>query len=418
MMAEESRLTAKCSSIIECRPQGFCAWPTTRNMNALPLPLPCETASCSEAKTQPAITPCGPGVARLTGSAAATAKGTLKTCGATLAVPVRRIVTLHPGDLSSLLFSLPALHALREGFPGAQICAVLRPALGALLESSPFVDEILARPRGGLSKQTALMLQLRQRHFDIAVAFSPSRNSVMLAWSSGAATRVGPENARMDALLTHRVLGEGAFETYGEMTRSLGCKPAGEDYHGLLTLPPQAPVAAAKLLEEKGVDGPFVVAAPQCHTRRGSTIRRWTGEHWRETVEQLSTRLPIVLVGAQPSPQLMKGLNNPHIVDLGGAGDLVQTAAIMGMARVFIGIDSGLMHLAAALGTPVVGIFGPTDWRKNGPRGATHRIVHEPVECAPCELQTCKWSGADERKCLTQLSPPKVVEAVRELIGV
>ena len=73
---------------------------------------------------------------------------------------------------------------------------------------------------------------------------------------------------------------------------------------------------------------------------------------------------------------------------------------------------------AAVMKTPVVGIYGPTDWQQTGPRGVPHRIVRHSVECAPCLLAKCKWSGADEKKCLTQIAPAQVVQAARELIGI
>jgi ADP-heptose:LPS heptosyltransferase len=341
-------------------------------------------------------------------------------CNAILSVPVRRIVTFHLNDLSGLLFTLPALHALREGFPGARITAVMRPSLAALMDDSPFVDEILLRPKGGISKQTALMLQLRQRHFDMALAFSPSRTSVMLAWSSGAATRVGLGSAKMEALLTHRVLDEGpaTIETYLEMVRSVGCSARGTDYRGLLQVAPPHSLAAARLLKQHNIEGAFIAVAPQLDVRRrDSAIREWPATHWARALDELALRLPVVLLGATPTPSIMRQVKN-HVVDLGGLADLPSLAAICGHARLFVGVDSGVMHLAAAMGTSVVGIFGPTDWRTAGPRGVPYRIARQPVECAPCLLSQCKWSGRDERKCLKLLEPQKVVESARELIGV
>jgi ADP-heptose:LPS heptosyltransferase len=343
-----------------------------------------------------------------------------KSCNATLSVPVRRIVTFHLNDLSGLLFTLPALQSLRQGFPGARITAVMRPSLAALMEDSPFIDEILLRPKGGISKQTALMLQLRQRHFDIALAFSPSRTSVMLAWSSGAATRVGLGSAKMEALLTNRVLDEGpaTIETYLDMVRSIGCNARGCEYRGLLQVAPSQSLAAARLLKQHRVDGPFIAAAPQLTVRRrDSAIREWPATNWARALDELALRLPVVLLGATPTPSIIRQTTN-NIVDLGGLADLPALAAICGHARLFVGVDSGVMHLAAAMGTPVVGIFGPTDWRIAGPRGVPYRIASQPVECAPCLLSECKWSGRDERKCLKLLEPEKVVESARELIGV
>jgi ADP-heptose:LPS heptosyltransferase len=296
----------------------------------------------------------------------------------------------------------------------------MRPALASLMEHSPLVDEILLRSKGGLSKQTPLMLQLRQRHFDLAIAFSPSRNSVMLAWSSGAATRVGLGSAKMEALLTHRVADEGppSIETYLDMVRAVGCGARGCDYRGLLQVTPAHSMAAARLLKQHAVEGEFVAVAPQLGVRRrDSAIREWPAEYWAQTLDELALRRPVVLLGATPNLPVTRLMRN-RFVDLGGLADLPVMAALCAHARLFVGVDSGVMHLAAAMGTPVVGIFGPTDWRLTGPRGVPYRIARQPVECSPCLLTKCKWSGRDERKCLKQLETRKVVEAARDLIGV
>jgi ADP-heptose:LPS heptosyltransferase len=151
--------------------------------------------------------------------------------------------------------------------------------------------------------------------------------------------------------------------------------------------------------------------------RRDSAIREWPAEYWAQTLDELALRRPVVLLGATPNLPVTRLMRN-RFVDLGGLADLPVMAALCAHARLFVGVDSGVMHLAAAMGTPVVGIFGPTDWRLTGPRGVPYRIARQPVECSPCLLTKCKWSGRDERKCLKQLETRKVVEAARDLIGV
>ena len=339
-----------------------------------------------------------------------------------LSVPTARIATFHMNGLGDLLFTLPALHALREGFPGAKISCVVRPGLAPLLRDSPFVDEILIRPRGGLSRQTALIRRLRSMHVDLCVAFSQSRNTSMLSWTSGAATRLGYEDAHLENLLTHRVPGDvpPTIETHLNLVAALGCPIHKRDYTGLPTLSPTTQKNASDLLEKNGVGGAFVLVACEASARRG--IKEWPVEHWESALDALAPRLPVVLVGTEPTTNVTEKLQHHvignRVLDLGGQTDLPTLAALCGMARVFVGIDSGVLHLAASMGTPVVGIFGPTDWRKTGPRGVPQRIVRHAVECSPCLLSQCKWSGKDARKCLTRLEPNQVVEAVRELIGI
>ena len=444
----------------------------------------------------------------VSGSAVLAAKNAARTLASpfsfSLSVPVCRIVTFHPGELSGFLWTLPALQALREGFPGARICVVVRPTLAPFLNESPLCDEVLVREKGGLSRQTSLMLQLRNFHPDVALSFSRSRLSTLLAWSSGAEERVGFEGARLDNLLTQRIGCDeiGTVESFACLAQALGCTPKQNHARDLLTISVDAEKRALRVLEEHQIDGDFVVAmcdaastenltaddendddegesspktalntrddihllsetlempvkaverawqagaramqtrvawptklkssadaknveknyeAPESKSllRSRRQIAQWPAAHWTFALRELGGRAPVVLVGAAPSTPIINRLES-RVLDLGGALEPVVLAAILRRARLYVGSDSGVLHLAAAVGTPVVGLYGPTDWRKSGPRGVPHRIVKNNVDCEPCELQKCLWSGDDERKCLTQLAPERVVEAARELIG-
>lgn len=172
------------------------------------------------------------------------------------------------------------------------------------------------------------------------------------------------------------------------------------------------------MLRKNGIAEPFLVAAPEA--RPAASIREWPLDHWAAAFEQLAPRWPIVLIGMRPARSLAARLPaslSERVVDLGGRMDLPVLAALSGRAALFMGIDGGALHLAAAMKVPVVGLFGPTDWRARDVGGALSRIVRHPVECSPCELAHCKWSGADERKCLTGIAPEALVRAVQELIG-
>jgi ADP-heptose:LPS heptosyltransferase len=334
-----------------------------------------------------------------------------------LSVPVKRIVTFHLNGLGDLLFTLPALCALRESFPGAKITAVVRPSLAPLLQDSPYVDELLLRPKGGLSAQATLMAKLHAGHFDLALAFSQSRNTTLLVWSTGASIRAGFHGAKMEALLTHRVPKEGPprIETHLELVREIGCTPHHLDYGGLLHIGAPNVQRAQQLLDESGIEGPFILAACAASDKRG--IKEWPASHWIEALKVLSARWPVVLVGTQPTHDVTAALPG-NVWDFGGRTDLPALAALCGKARLFCGIDSGVLHLAAAMQIPVVGIYGPSDWRLTGPRGVPYHVVRHPVECSPCMLAKCKWEGAEERKCLTRLEPDQLVRAVHDLIGV
>lgn len=335
-----------------------------------------------------------------------------------IAAPVRRIATFHLNGLGDLLFTLPALAALREGFPGAHISTVLRPGLASLLEGSSLVDEILPRPRGGISSQAALMAKLASRHVDMAVSFSQSRLCVLLAFATRAPVRIGFSDAKMEALLTHRVpksTDPYTIESHLDLVRALGCNPRQHDYTNLLNIPSEAYEQADQLLASNGVEGPFILAACEASERRG--IKEWPAPYWATALNELGSRWPIVLAGTRHSEEVTSQMTR-RVVDLGGRTELSVLAALCARASLFIGIDSGVLHLAAAMSTPVVGIYGPSSFELTGPRGVPHRIARHAVDCSPCFRSTCLWTGEEERMCLTRLEPLQVVRAARELIGV
>lgn len=323
-----------------------------------------------------------------------------------LSVPIRRIVAFHLNGLDDLLFSLPALAALRDSFPGAVIISVLRPALAPLLRHAPYVDEVWHRPKGGLSAQAALMAKLHAGHFDIAVCFSQNRNMTLLAWSSGAPVRAGYADAKMEALLTHRVAKDGPprLETHLELARAVGCKTHYLDYGGLLHTGVDAKMRADKLLQERGIAGEFLLAAVAPGEKR-HTIRQWPLELWRQSLQVLGARRAVVLVGNAPCAELT---HLPAVHDLGGSTDLETLAALCDRACLFVGPDGGMLHLAAAMQTPVVGIYGPENEKCNHPRGVPFRIVRG-------NSQAIKETEEDQSK---SSAPQQIAHAVAELLGV
>ena len=324
----------------------------------------------------------------LPGVAVATAGAKALPSNLCLSVPVRRVVTFHLNGLSDLLFTLPALAALRESLPGATITSVVRPSLAPVLEQAPYVDEVWERPKGGLSAQASLMARLHAHHFDIAVLFSQSRNMALLAWSSGAPVRVGYVGSKMEALLTHRVPREGPprIALHLELVRELGCKTPHLDYSNLLHTGVAATVRAQKLLDEAGIDEPFVLLGCAPGEKKG--LAGWSGERWGEVARDLSRSWPVVLAGASPTPRAVAGA--PRVFDFGGRTDILTLAALCGMARLFVGLESGVLHMACAMQTPVVGLYGVSDPRLTGPRGVPYRVVQagagaseDSPECTP-----------------------------------
>jgi len=320
-----------------------------------------------------------------------------------LCAPVRRILTLHSGSLRELLFCLPALKTLRETFEGAHIGAVVRSGLAPLLESSGLLDEVFVRPEGGLSSQATLMAKLHAHKSDMAIAFSASRKSTLLAWSSGAPIRIGFADARMEALFTHRVEKDGArpldIEACLDLARAVGCAPRCYDYCEILQVAPHLLVEADSLLREYSLHGPFLVIAAQSETRISREEQTRVGLQWKAVCLSLASRWPLVFIGAKPNRNLLQATRqavpNGAFCDLGGQLDPINLAALCARSKLFVGHAGGNSHLAAAMNIPVVAICPAKAEREvHEPRGVSHRVLES--DCAP----------------------EMIVQAVKEMIGV
>jgi ADP-heptose:LPS heptosyltransferase len=311
-----------------------------------------------------------------------------------LCAPVRRIVTFHSGSLREFLFALPALKTLRETFDGAHICVVLRKDLAHLLENSSLVDEILLRPEGGLSSQAGLMARLHAHHFDMALAFSTSRKSTLLAWSSGAPIRIGFDGARMEALLTHRVEKDASqplsIAAMLDLARAAGCAPRCQDYTDTIQPAIEFEKEAQRILQEKQIASPFLLVAPQPEEGSKTKIT------WAVALSALAKRYPIVLVGSKSNRELIrevgKEVPSASLHDLSGNLETPLVAALCGKAQLFVGCAGGLAHLAAAVNTPGVVVYGEKMQRDiYEPRGVAHRLLrddcsHEEIHQAVREL--------------------------------
>jgi ADP-heptose:LPS heptosyltransferase len=297
----------------------------------------------------------------------AAGKGAVISKSATMSIPVRRILTIHPNGLENLIFTLPALRALRESFPGARIGSVIPDSLQSLMEESLDVDDILARRHRGISSQTALWVKLREQHFDMAICFSISRHATLMAFASGAAVRAGFNGARLGRLLTLQVPKESpaSVDTYLELMQSLGCRISERSYRDLLPVSPQSMQAADAMVAERGVESTFALVCLSKSTFMAQ------GESWEKTISTLTAKMPVVIVGMSAVQNLPETLS---VADFSGKTEMPILAALCARAQVCLGNDSGILHLAACVGTPVVGIDDSTDGRLQPVRGVPYRL--------------------------------------------
>lgn len=368
--------------------------------------------------------------------------------------PPRRILVVKLADFGDALLTTPALYALRTAYPDTRIEALTTPAAALIYEHAHLVDEIIAFEKSAYDRPLqafrppfvpfTLGRALRARHYDAVALFHrlPTRYGVLkhagLVLSTAAPVRVGPvrRGARRGWFLTHRVPDPG-FDRIHEVQLAL-------DVAAALGAPPvdralrfqpgtEAHAQAERLLAPLPADAQARIAIhPGCGPY--SPARRWNPAGFAAVADELAEEgAAIVLVG-RPADEtaLVKAVTHRPLLDLTDETDLPTLAAVLARLDLLVGNDSGVMHLATAMGTPVVAVFGPSNavawgpwWpgvdRRGQPAPSPHQIVRLDLPCQPCVYVGHRLGspqGCPTRDCLAWLPPALVVAAARRALAV
>jgi len=316
--------------------------------------------------------------------------------------------------------SLPAIAAVCGGLPRAEVTLLAKPWVGDLFPAFPGVTRVIPYlspgVHGGIRGRWRLAQELKEGRFDLALHLPNSFDSALLSFMAGIPLRAGYSTDGRGILLTHRVPVNGKVkrghqvEYYLHLIRSLGLRAEGDP--SLQVPRDRIPEADAVLESVGGGEGPFVGLSPG--SQYGSA-KEWFperfGELGRRIWGELGGRLLILgSAGDRPAALPILRMVGPKAADLTGKTTLGQAMAIIARCRVLVTNDSGLMHVAAALGVPLVAIFGSTDPSRTGPRGANSRVIYKRLSCAPCLKTQCPRN----RECMEAITVEEVFEEVKK----
>jgi heptosyltransferase-1 len=326
----------------------------------------------------------------------------------------QRILIIKPSSLGDVTHALPVLRLLRRKWPAAQISWLVAPYCAGLLEGHKDLDEVILFDRrrfGTAWKSPSAGLELirfkrdlRRRKFDLVIDLQGLLRSGWLAFYTGAPVRIGFANAREFAPLfyTHRVpiedVEQHAVDRYLKIAAALGCETSPVEFDFPLTDADREYVDSIIPAE------PFAVLLPGTNW----PTKRWPAEHFEELVEPLRERfgLASVLAGGADAAELAPQI--PGALNLAGRTSLPQLVALLQRASLVVANDSGPMHIAAALGRPLVTMFGPTNPVRTGPYGRPECVVELELPCSPCYRRYCA-----HQSCLRWLSIEPVLEAAQ-----
>jgi len=338
------------------------------------------------------------------------------------------ILIVKLSAIGDVIHTLPALAALRRCYPQAHISWVVEEAASDLLADHPMLDRVLVsrrkrwlrdiregRDRASVLREIRGFLRtLRDRPYDLVIDFHGLFKSAVLVWLSGGKRRLGYDSLQEGSglALNERVpedMGKHAVDRYLDLPRHLGCD----------TSRPEFPIA---LQEAHFARVAELLTAFTVDTSRGfvavSPVAYWETKLWDDSkfaalcdriVRELG--LPVVFTGESPEGPIerIRSFMQAPSASAAGKTSLRELAALYRKASVLLTTDSGPMHLAAAVGTPVVALFGPTSPERTGPYGVGHTVIRRGMDCSPCFRKTCETG-----ECMKMIGIDEVFEAVRE----
>lgn len=341
------------------------------------------------------------------------------------AAPIRNLLVVRLSSLGDVVLATGALPILRERFPGARIRFLTKPDYAPLLERHPDVDEILPL-RGGLG---ATIARLRSEGVDLIVDLHRNLRSRALRWGMPGVRSVAVRNhALRRRLLVWTRLGLSPPPSVLDRFREAALRSGGGSRNGR---PPGGPLPSIHLSEEERAGARRVLAAsglppegPLVALHPGA---RWATKRWGlDRFEDLSRRIAraggrVAVFGSEDDREAAEGVARaaaPRGASFAGGTDLRRLAALLAECRAFVSNDSGPMHLASAVGRPVVAVFGPTvEGFGFSPRGADDRVLQVPLDCRPCSLHGSTACPLGHHLCMDLVTVESVWRRVEAMLA-
>ena len=341
----------------------------------------------------------------------------------------RRILLTRLKFIGDVVLTTPAVHAVRMAFPDAEIVYLAEREASSLLLHNTELNEVISfdfsRPT---LPETARVVSLLRRHrFDLAVDFFSNPRSALLTYFSGARTRVGLDRSSRRWLYSIRVSDNGqpkpAPAFHQQLLSAVGIPPT--DHAPSLVVTGKEREEARRRIGELLGEGAQDVLAPIVVLHVGGTwpAKLWPADRFAELADLAASRLGarVLLSGGPRDAAVVQEVlscarSSPKVC---GVLPLRSLAALLAESTAVVSNDAGPMHMAAAVGTPTIGLFGPGEEEIWFPyeRSLGHRALRRDVPCHPCHLDVCNRVGSGYMECMHRLGVEEVAQALAEAVA-
>ncbi len=361
--------------------------------------------------------------------------------------PRPRVVLIRPDHLGDVLFVGPSIRRLRDAWPDARVTLLVGPWSAPVAARLPGVDAVETvafpwfdrQPRGPVWRPYARLVRAARRlrgRFDIAIVLRDDDGwSAWLAALAGIPVRAGHADAGVRPFITHGLPAalrpDHAVAAGVALVAALGHAGATPGTPGATVATPAAlpatPLSDPLRFRIDAADHAAAVALLgdavrpiAIHPGAGAAVKRWRSEAWASVISMLAAPGEAVVITGSAGEQALAaviaaGIESRPVRDVTSRTDVGALGALFARCRLVLGPDSGPLHLAVAVGTPTVHLFGPADARRFGPWGppARHAVVRADIPCVPCGR--LDWPDPSEHPCVRVIDPAQVLAAARSL---
>jgi heptosyltransferase-2 len=335
-----------------------------------------------------------------------------------------RILIRATNWVGDAIMAIPAIRAVRAHFPDAHVAILARPYVADIYRDQQVADELIAYDakgiHAGLAGRERLAAELRARKFDVALLLQNAFDAAWLAWRARIPRRIGYARDGRSLLLTDAMpvpktgeIPEHEKFYYLELVRRAGwLQDLPDEKFIQLRVSAERAAAAETILRAHGARQNILRIAVGAGASYGSA-KCWSPERFAETLNRLQNHsdAEVILFGTPSelpvTSAIAAALEKPSI-NLAGRTTIAELPSLLSRCGIFLGNDSGAMHVAAAVGLPVVVVFGPTDPCGTAPVTPRATIVAEKPYCSPCFLRRCPT----DHRCMTAVQPAAVATAI------
>lgn len=315
-----------------------------------------------------------------------------------------KVLFITLSNIGDAVLTTPALSAILENFKDAEITLIVSPRAADIFKDDPhFKKIIIYRKDSPPGRKMALIKTLRGEDFDLLVDFKDTMLPFLLY-----AKKKTPIFKKPPAYI------KSMKDRHLWKLRQALPGISEKEYKPLVIVPEQTVKTVAELLKANGIseNDKIISVSPGARSHTKQWIKEGFLDACKRCVKELGVK--VVLVGDQQDLRVCSVIMReagPGVTDLCGKTGLKELAAILKRSSLLITNDSAPMHIAWAVNTPVVAVFGPTDYAKYGPRGAHDIIIRKELACSPCQAALC----IKDNECLKDITPDEVFKAVRKI---